>query len=63
MTKPINLRQARKKKARADKAGKAEANRVAHGTPKAVRDLEAARREMLAKRVDGHKRDDGERDA
>ncbi|MGJ3232285.1 MAG: DUF4169 family protein [Oceanicaulis sp.] len=57
MTKPVNLRQARKRKARADKAKQAEANRVAHGTPKAVRDLEAARREMLAKRVDGHKRD------
>lgn len=63
MTKPINLRQARKKKQRADRAKQAEANRIAHGAPKAVRDLEAARREMLAKRVDGHKRGDGERDA
>ena len=57
MTKPINLRQARKKKQRADKAKQAEANRIAHGTPKAARDLEAARREMLAKRVDGHRLD------
>ena len=30
MTKPINLRQARKKKQRADKAKQAEANRIAH---------------------------------
>ncbi|MFP4520370.1 MAG: DUF4169 family protein [Oceanicaulis sp.] len=63
MTKPINLRQARKKKQRAKKAKQAEANRVAYGTPKVVRDLEAGRRERLAKLVDGHKRDDGERDA
>ena len=55
MTKPINLRQARKRKAREDKARQAEANRVAHGTPKAVRDLEAARRAKLAKAVDGHR--------
>ena len=58
MTKPINLRQARKRKARADKAKQAEANRVAHGTPKAVRDLEAVRRETLARLVDGHRRDE-----
>jgi len=55
MTKPINLRQARKRKARADKTKLAEANRIAHGAPKAVRDLEAARREKLAKAVDGHR--------
>jgi hypothetical protein len=60
MTKPINLRQARKRRARAEKDKQAEANRVAHGTPKAVRDLEAARREALAKRVDGHRREDGD---
>ena len=56
MTKPINLRQARKRKARDDKAKQAEANRIAHGTPKALRGLEAARRDKLAKAVDGHKR-------
>ncbi|XBQ15351.1 MAG: DUF4169 family protein [Oceanicaulis sp.] len=56
MTKPINLRQARKRKAREDKAKTAQANRIAHGTPKPVRDLEAARRDRLTKLVDGHKR-------
>ena len=56
MTKPINLRQARKRKAREDKAKQAEANRLAHGTPKAVRDLAAARRDKRVKQVDGHKR-------
>jgi hypothetical protein len=55
VTKPINLRQARKRKAREAKAKQAEANRIAHGMPKAVRDLEAARRNKLAKAVDGHK--------
>jgi hypothetical protein len=57
MTKPINLRQARKRKARAEKDKQADANRIAHGTPKAVRDLAAARRDTLARTVDGHKRE------
>lgn len=60
MTKPINLRQARKRKARADKDKQAEANRVAHGTPKPLRDLEAARRDQIARRVDGHRREPGD---
>lgn len=60
MTKPINLRQARKRKARADKDKQAQTNRVAHGTPKAVRDLAAARRGQHARRVDGHKREPGD---
>ncbi|MGX6647022.1 DUF4169 family protein [Maricaulaceae bacterium MS644] len=58
MTKPINLRQARKRKARAEKDKQAQTNRVAHGTPKAARDLESARRDKLAKLVDGHRRDE-----
>ncbi|MEQ8435497.1 MAG: DUF4169 family protein [Oceanicaulis sp.] len=57
MTKPINLRQARKRKARAEKDKQADANRIAHGAPKAVRDLAAARREKLVRTVDGHKRE------
>jgi hypothetical protein len=57
MTKPINLRQARKRKARAEKDKQADANRIAHGTPKVARDLAAARRDQQAKRVDGHKRE------
>ena len=56
-SKPINLRQARKRKARADKAKQAEANRIAHGTPKVVRDLAEARREKLVREVDGKKLD------
>ena len=59
MSKPINLRQYRKRKARDEKAREAEANRVVHGTPKAVRELEAARRAQLAKNVDGHRLESG----
>ena len=58
MTKPINLRQHRKRKAREAKAEEAAANRVLHGTSKAVRDLEAARKAQAEARVDGHKRDE-----
>lgn len=54
----INLRQARKAKARAEKDKTAQANRIAHGTPKALRKLEEARREqerarLAAKKLDG----------
>lgn len=62
MSKPVNLRQYRKRKQREDKAAAAEANRVVHGTPKAVSDLAKARAEKAAKTLDGHRRDepDGE---
>ncbi|MEA1942672.1 MAG: DUF4169 family protein [Pseudomonadota bacterium] len=60
MTKPVNLRQYRKRKQREDKAAAAEANRVEHGTPKAVSDLAKARAEKAAKTLDGHRREDGE---
>lgn len=59
MTKPINLRQYRKRKARDEKAREAETNRVVHGTPKAVRELEAARRAQLAKAVEAHRLETG----
>jgi len=51
----INLRRARKAKAKADKDKTAQANRVAHGTPKALRKLEEARKEQAAERLSGHK--------
>lgn len=53
----INLRRARKAKARADKDKTAQANRVAHGTPKALRKLEEARREKELSRLDAKKLD------
>ena len=60
MTKPVNLRQYRKRKQREDKAAAAEANRVKHGTPKAVSDLARARAEQAGRTLDEHKREEGE---
>lgn len=57
MTQPINLRQFRKKKARADKARQAETNRVQFGTPKVQRELEQAREAKRKAALDAHKRE------
>lgn len=57
-SKPINLRQYRKRKQREDKAKTAEANRIVHGTPKAVSDLAKARKALAEKTVEGHRRED-----
>ena len=51
----INLRQARKAKAKVEKQKTAEANRVAHGTPKALRDLEKARKDKADQGLGGHR--------
>ena len=53
----INLRRFRKQKARDDKRAEADANAVAHGTPKSLRELEAARKEKTSKDLDGKKLD------
>lgn len=58
MAEIVNLRQARKAKARAEKDKTAEANRVLHGTPKALRKLEEARQQQADSRADGHRLDD-----
>ncbi|WP_430430416.1 DUF4169 family protein [Oceanicaulis sp.] len=60
MTQPINLRQARKQKARADKAKQAETNRIQFGTPKAQRELEKAREAKRQAALEAHKRDTDE---
>ena len=60
MSKPINLRQFRKRKARAEKKKTAEANRLAHGQPKPVTALKRLEEERAGKALDAHKR---ERDA
>ncbi len=57
MAELINLRARRKNKARAEKEKAAEANRVLHGTPKAVRKLEAARRQAAENRLEQHRLD------
>jgi hypothetical protein len=58
MAEIINLRRARKDKARAEKDKTAQANRVAHGTPKALKKLERAKADKAARRLDGHKKSD-----
>ncbi len=60
MAEIINLRRARKQKARAEADKTAEQNRISFGRTKAERSLTEAEREMAARRIDGHKltRDD-----
>jgi hypothetical protein len=60
MAEIINLRQARKNKARADKEARADQNRVTFGRTKAEKTLTKAEREMDQRRLDAHKRDDSE---
>ena len=53
----INLRQARKDKARAEKEAAAKANRAAHGRTKAEKKLTGAKTKKAARDLDAHKRD------
>ena len=62
MAEIINLRRARKAKARAEKEKAAEVNRVAHGTPKALKKLEQAKAEKAKERLSGHRlEEDGDK--
>lgn len=54
MAEIINLRQARKRRTRAERSAEADANRARHGQPKAVRELDAARRARDDARLEGH---------
>lgn len=51
----VNLRQARKRKERAAKEAQAEANRVAFGRTKEERHLGKARKDLEARRLEGHR--------
>jgi hypothetical protein len=53
----VNLRLARKAKARTEKEKRAEAGRARSGRSKAERLAQQSERERLASFVDGHKRD------
>ena len=53
----VNLRRARKAKAKGAKAAEADANRTKHGIAKPLRDLAKARKEKDAQIVDAHKLD------
>jgi hypothetical protein len=58
MAEIVNLRQARKQKARAEKDVKAAENRVAFGRTKADRKLTDASQRLSLNRLEGHKRDE-----
>jgi hypothetical protein len=51
----INLRRARKGKAKAEKEKSAEANRLLHGTPKHLRNLAEAHKDKADQALSGHK--------
>jgi hypothetical protein len=51
----INLRRARKAKAKTDKEKAAEANRLMHGTPKHLRNLAEARKDKADQALSGHR--------
>jgi hypothetical protein len=55
MTEIVNLRTVRRQKARAEKDKAAEANRIKHGTPTALRKLEEARKTQADQRISGHR--------
>ena len=58
MAEIINLRTARKNKARADKAMAAEQNRAKFGRSKAEKRMLDAEKSRAVRQIDGHKRDD-----
>jgi len=55
MAEIVNLRRARKAKEKAEKEKTAEANRIAHGTPKTLRKLSDARKDKAEQRLSGHR--------
>lgn len=61
MADTVNLRQARKRKARDEKDAKAAQNRVAFGRTKTERGVSDAKNAIDIKRIDSHKRDGARR--
>ena len=60
--KVINLRQARKAKARDAKRVSADTNAVRHGLPKSLHDATAVEKSKAKRLLDGHQMKDGESD-
>ena len=60
MAEIVNLRQARKRKARDDKDKAAEANRMTFGRTKAEKQVSKLEKARADKTLDGHKREDGD---
>jgi len=58
MAEIVNLRHARKRKARADKEARAAENRVVFGRTRAERDKMKAEKDLTERRLEGHRRDD-----
>jgi hypothetical protein len=56
----VNLRRERKRRARNQEAAQAAENRAKFGAPKSERELEAARRKLGERRLDGARRDPGD---
>jgi hypothetical protein len=59
MAEIINLNKARKAKAKADKEKTAEANRIQHGTPTALRNLAEARKDKAEKALSARELEKG----
>ncbi len=55
----VNLRLARKSRARAEAKATADANAAKHGLSKAERRQQAAEADLAARRLDAHRREDG----
>lgn len=60
MAELINLRTVRKRAARRKGEQSADANRLAHGQPKHIRDLHAAEQEKAGRTLDLHRIEPGE---
>ena len=58
MAEIINLKNARKQKARSDMDAKAEQNRILFGRTKAEKLQQAAEKARAAKHIDGHRKDE-----
>lgn len=56
MVEIVNLKRARKQKARSEAETNAASNRLVHGRSKAERNLSKAEKETAARKLDGHKR-------
>lgn len=56
----VNLRRARKRKAREQARAEADANAARHGQTKAEQTLCEAREDLEARRLDGHRREDAD---
>lgn len=59
MTKPVNLRQFRKQRARDEARAKGDANAARFGEPRPLREAREAEAERAERAHEAHRRDDG----